>query len=170
VAETGISCLLENSWPETAPRLAPGGKRAPGSRGFTLIELMIAVAVVGILASIALPSYTEYIRRSRIIEATNELATLRVRLEQYSQDNGNYGATAEGCGITPAATDSFELTCNDNDAGSSAFLATATGTAAHGMDGFSFTINQDNRRQTTAFPGASGLPLDCWLTRAAASC
>lgn len=134
-------------------------------RGFTLIELMIAVAVVAILASVALPSYTEYVRRSRIIEATNELSTLRVRMEQYFQDNRNYGD--DGCGIAAASTESFDISCTTDGGG---FLATASGKSGASMDGYEFTIDQDNRRQTTAFPGTSGLPLDCWIDRKGAAC
>ncbi|NMG73187.1 prepilin-type N-terminal cleavage/methylation domain-containing protein [Aromatoleum diolicum] len=139
-------------------------------RGFTLIELMIAVVVVAILAAIAIPSYSEYIRRSRITEATNELATLRIRLEQYYQDNRNYGSTASSCGVGVASTDSFVFSCSNNGADSQQFLATATGKGAVGMAGFSFTVDHNNNRQTTAFPGASGLPLNCWITRQGGTC
>ena len=55
----------------------------PRSRGFTLIELMIAVAIVAILAAIAIPSYSEYIRRSRITEAISALSGMRVKMEQF---------------------------------------------------------------------------------------
>jgi type IV pilus assembly protein PilE len=65
------------------------------SRGFTLIELMITVVVIGILAAVAYPSYTDYIRRGKISQATSELSAMRVRLEQYYQDNRNYGVA--GC-------------------------------------------------------------------------
>lgn len=138
--------------------------------GFTLIELMIAVAIIAILASIAVPSYTEYVRRSKITEATNELATLRVRLEQYYQDNRNYGSTAAACGVGVASTDSFDFSCNNGGGTNQRFVATATGRAAAGMSGFTFTIDQDNYRRTTAFPDATGLPLDCWIARAGEAC
>ena len=57
------------------------------SRGFTLIELMIAVAIIAILAAIAIPSYSEYVRRGRITEAISALSGMRVKMEQYFQDN-----------------------------------------------------------------------------------
>ncbi len=53
------------------------------TRGFTLVEALITVAIVSILASIALPAYTDYITRSKLVEATTSLSDMRVRLEQY---------------------------------------------------------------------------------------
>lgn len=138
--------------------------------GFTLIEVMIVVAIVAILASIAYPSYTDYVRRSRITEATNELSTLRVRLEQFYQDNRHYGSTGAACGVAAPSAESFDFTCNDGGGSNQTFLATATGKADRGMSGYTFTIDQDNVRQTTAFPGASGLPLNCWITSKGDAC
>ncbi|NMG00702.1 prepilin-type N-terminal cleavage/methylation domain-containing protein [Aromatoleum toluolicum] len=147
-----------------------GNAHRAGQAGFTLIELMIAVAIVAILAAIAVPAYTQYVQRSRITEATNELATLRVRLEQFYQDNRNFGSTATACGVAVPASDAFDFTCNNGGGSNQTFLATATGKASRNMAGFSFTINHDNQRQTTAFPGASGLPRNCWIVRAGDSC
>lgn len=62
-----------------------GTHRADG--GFTLIEVMIAVAVVAILAAPALPSYRDYVTRGNIPEATSRLLTKQVQMEQWFQDN-----------------------------------------------------------------------------------
>jgi type IV pilus assembly protein PilE len=80
-------------------------KREFGSRsltsGFTLIELMIVVAIVGILASIALPSYTSYVLKTRRTDAQRELITYAQALERYYSVNGRYTTTAAGntCGV-----------------------------------------------------------------------
>ncbi|MGE5649003.1 MAG: type IV pilin protein, partial [Bacillota bacterium] len=58
--------------------------------GFTLIELMVTVAVVAIIAAVAMPSYRDYVIRGKIPQATNNLSTLRAQLEQYYQDNQTY--------------------------------------------------------------------------------
>ncbi len=62
----------------------------PSVAGFTLIEVMITVAVVAILAAVALPQYFDYVTRSRLVEAKTSLVDMRTRLEQYFLDNRTY--------------------------------------------------------------------------------
>jgi type IV pilus assembly protein PilE len=139
--------------------------------GFTLIELMIAVAIVGILAAVAYPSYREHVVRSRLAEATGTLSTTRVRLEQYYQDNRNYGSTASACGVVMPSADFFTYSCNWGAGGTSqSFLITATGNAGAGMSGYTFTVDNNNLQRTTAFVGAASLPANCWLKRSGDSC
>lgn len=142
------------------------------ARGFTLIELMITVAVIGILASIAVPSYTSYIRRAKIAEATGALGALRVRLEQYYQDNRNYGSTIATCGggMVMPTTPSFTISCTwDIGATSQSYLATATGTAAGNMTGYVFTVNDANVQSTTEFAGVA-VAVACWMKKSGDSC
>jgi len=139
--------------------------------GFTLIELMITVAIIGIIAAVAYPQYTSYVQRSRLAEATGNLSTSRVRLEQFYQDNRSYGSTAIACGVANATGDFFDYTCTWGAGGTDQFfLLTATGKASANMAGFTFTVDQNNAQSTTAFSGASGLPASCWLTRQGQTC
>jgi type IV pilus assembly protein PilE len=139
-------------------------------RGFTLIELMVAVAIVGILAAIAYPSYTQYVRRGKIVEALSELATLRVRLEQYYQDNRHYGSSATSCGAAMPSQPSFTFSCTwGADASSQSFVATATGLASAGMDGYVYTVDHTNAQRTTRFDGAT-VNASCWLKKGSESC
>lgn len=132
------------------------------TRGFTLIELMVAVAVVGILSAITYPAYTDYVRRSRVVDGVAQLAQFQLQMEQASQDNGNYGTTA--CAVTaPAATTYFTTTCALGKDGAT-FVATATGKGA--MAGHTYTINEEGSKQTTAFVKSVTLPAKCWLARA----
>jgi type IV pilus assembly protein PilE len=151
-------------------------------RGFTLLELMIVVAVVGILAAIAVPSYREYITRSKITEATSQLSDLRIKMEQYFMDNRRYSTTTGGgtCGIpggntpTTSGTQYFTYTCassNANAAGDQQFTITATGVSAKGMSGFVYTINHANTRGTTTVgSGWSGAGSSCWVVKKDGSC
>lgn len=145
--------------------------------GFTLIELMIAVVVVAILTAIALPSYQEYVTRGKITEATSNLADMRVKLEQFFQDNRTYvGACVAGTTAPPpTGTRYFAFTCPTLTA--TTFTVTATGIAAQGMGGFVYTVNQANTQATTisapALTDGWVTSATCWVIRkgaAPASC
>jgi len=135
--------------------------------GFTLIEAMMVVAVLGILAAIGIPNYSRYVTRGNLVEAGNALAEYRVRMEQFYQDNRSYQDAGGACGqAVPAGLNTFAVACVIA-AGGQAFTATATG--AGNTNGFVYTINQANVRATTAIPANWGaLPGDAatkWVTR-----
>lgn len=137
---------------------SPEGHLAPAA-GFTLIELMIVVVILGILSTLAYPAYTDYIRRGRVTDAVAQLAEFNLRMEQASQDNGNYGV--DSCAVqVPAQTSYFKTTCELGEKGQS-YVATATGQAA--MAGHTYTIDDVGTKQTTAFIRPVQLPASCWL-------
>ncbi|MDO8596024.1 MAG: type IV pilin protein [Sulfuricaulis sp.] len=139
--------------------------------GFTLIELMIAVVVVAILSAIALPAYQEYITRGKIPEATSNLADMRVKLEQYFQDNRTYvGACVAGTAAPlPTGTKYFAFTCPVATLTATTFTVTATGLAAQGMSGFAYSVDQANVQSTamTAPATTDGWVSNpaCWVIR-----
>ena len=62
------------------------------NQGFTVTELMIAVVIIGILATLAIPSFTAYIYKARVTEATNFLGKIKQRQESYRNEFGQYCA------------------------------------------------------------------------------
>jgi type IV pilus assembly protein PilE len=118
-------------------RVAPSVRAYRGHQGgFTLIELMITVAVAGILAAVALPMYTVYVQRSKIAEAVSSLSDMRSRLEQYFFDNGRYPGACVAAGPGPAAAGTIYLPTNSQYftvgcalPSATSYTVTATGTA-----------------------------------------
>jgi type IV pilus assembly protein PilE len=133
------------------------------------MEVMIAIAIVGILVAIALPSYRDYITRGKIPEATSNLATMRVKLEQFYQDNRTYlgGCAANTVAPLPSGLRYFAVTCSGLSA--TGFTVTATGVAAQGMGGFVYTVNEQNVQASTitgvALAQGYASNAACWITR-----
>lgn len=137
--------------------------RQPKSRrlkGFTLIELMVTIIILGIIVAVAVPSYRAYIVRSYLSEAFDGLSVFRVAMEQAYQDNSNYGAGA--CAVDLPTASTFNFSCALTNGGQG-FTATATGNGNKGITGYTYAINDTGARTTTAFP-TGAVPASCWLT------
>ena len=134
-------------------------------RGFNLIELMIVVAIIGILAGIAYPMYTDYTLRGQIAEGHATLADMRVRLEQYFQDNRTY-VGAPICTTVPTPK-YFTMACVTT---ATTYTVTATGVAGNTQP-FAFTINEAGQRVTTATKSGWGTaPKNCWIAKKGGDC
>jgi type IV pilus assembly protein PilE len=142
--------------------------------GFTLIELMIAVAIVAILAAVAMPSYNSYVRRGQLTEAFTLLADMRVKMEQYYQDNKYYGVNAGSTTCPtlapaytafPYAAKNFSIICTLGAAPSQTFLLRANGTGGL-TTGFDYTLNEQGTKGTAQFAHAASTAV-CWLSKAA---
>lgn len=148
-------------------------------KGFSLIELMIVVAVIGILAAVAIPAYGDYVIRGKLVEATSALSDLRIKMEQSFQDNRNYSNYVVGdggtdsCNRLPDATTSaiadakyFTYTCT-----TAATTYTITATGLGDLNAFIYTLNQSNTKQTVGLKAGWGtVPANCWIVSKGGSC
>lgn len=130
--------------------------------GFTLVEVLVVVAIVGILTAIAVPQYSQYVMRGKVTEATGALSELRLRAEKWFADNRTY----VGVSATIGNATNFTYACVTAAA---TFTCTATGTGS--MTGFVFTINETNTRAST-ITGHTGWnnSTTCWITKKGMTC
>lgn len=144
------------------------------AHGFTLIELMITVAVIAILSAVALPSYREHIVRSQLVDGTNGLSAARANMERHFQDNRTYassGTFLNPCdGSLPLAQrtyGNFVISCSGTlDAANFTLAATGSGP----VNGFVFTISQADVRATTTAPSGYNTCATAWLTKKGQLC
>lgn len=132
-------------------------------RGFTLIEILVVVAIISILASVALPAYREYVMKGKIPDATASLAGKRAKLELYFDNNHAYAAAPE-CQTDSTTSKFFKFTCTASDA---KMTYTITATGQDSMANFIYTIDQANAKTTASPWGDSD---ECWVVRKDGTC
>ena len=130
-------------------------------QGFSLIEMMIVVAIMGLLASIAVPAYQDYVKTGNAVEAPANLATCKVQAEQFYQDNYTY----VGFVCNPLDAKFFDYGVDNVSA--TTYTLVATGKSSQHMGNFSFSVNQDNAK-TSTYDGTTGA--SCWLISSSGAC
>ena len=127
-------------------------------KGFTLIELIIAIAVIGILLAVGLPAYTDHVKRGKLAEGISALSDGRVKLEQFFQDNRTYVG-----GPAPGATPNFTYAAGNLT--TTSYTITATGIGS--LEGFVYTINEGNTKGSNTPWGNNAA---CWVVKKGGAC
>jgi type IV pilus assembly protein PilE len=127
--------------------------------GFTLIEILVALALVAILSAVAIPSYASYVMRGRLTEAFTALSAIQPRAEEVWSNTRSYETLAA------PASPNFSYTVS---ATVSSYTVTATGSGP--ATGFEFTIDQNGNRATTHAPTGWTANNNCWIDRKGGQC
>lgn len=126
------------------------------TQGFTLMELMIAVIVIGILAAIAYPAYTDHMNRARRADGKAALLNMANYMEHYYTENNGYnGATVTAIGLTNANSQEGYYTLSISDLTNTSYTLTATPTGVQTSDTTCGALTLTN----TNIKGPSA---DCW--------
>lgn len=125
--------------------------------GFTLIELMVVVAIIGILMAIAYPSYQEYVLRGNRSEGQAFLNDAAARQERYYAQNNTYADTVAKLGYANNNSSNTKYTLNISNASATTYTLTATPARTDSKCG-NLSLNQAGTKGETG----SGTLADCW--------
>lgn len=126
-------------------------------RGFTLIELMIVVVVIGILVAIAYPSYTSFVQKSRRGDAIASLADFRIEQEKWRANNVSYTTAAADLGLSSSSQDGYYV-ITIVSAGASTYQVKAEPTGVQSSDSCNtFSIDENGPDYSGSYADA-----DCW--------
>ncbi len=130
------------------------------NRGFTVIELMVVVVIMGILAAIAMPQYDEYVLKGKLAEGMSLLSDLQIRQEQYYQDNRTYAN-----GMIPRSAGQYftSTSCAYRSGDTQTYTCTATAPSLN----YSYTVTESGSKTTTP---PSGTLVNCWLKGSSGTC
>jgi type IV pilus assembly protein PilA len=131
-------------------------------QGFTLIELMIVVAIIGILAAVALPAYQDYTVRAKITEVNLQVAACKTALAEFLQANGSFPADANAAGCNSTVTTKYMKAGLAVDAATGAITSGAIQNTGSGADTFSIVLQPTSDAARKAALKLAGDPILGW--------
>jgi type IV pilus assembly protein PilE len=133
------------------------------ARGFTIVELLVALAIAGVLFSLALPAYNGYVLRSHRADAHGALLDISARQERFMAQNNTYtteifGAAGLNMQTTTSSAEFYDMSVSACGTGSIAtcYVVTATARGSQVADTECLTITYDSIGQK------SGTTTECW--------
>lgn len=139
-------------------------RRKPRARGFTMIELMVVVVIVGVLAAIAIPLYGKYIKNARLTEATGRIGEIITAAKAWAQENQSVAGVPQwpaGAGgiVDMSQTEMFTyaFTAGAGTPATGPLTITATGIAGTKMAGVSVAVTVPNINANGGAPVVTGL-------------
>lgn len=144
------------------------------ARGFTLIEIMIVVVIIGVLSAFAFPAYQSYVLKSRRADAKNAVLDMASRQERYLSMNNKYSDAAADLGysalplaVNASGTSYYSLSVTVSAASSTApagFIAKATPTGVQQKDTecYTFQVDQTGAQSNLKSDGSKSTSTACW--------
>jgi type IV pilus assembly protein PilE len=136
-------------------------------QGFTLMEVLITVVIIGILSAVALPAYNDYVTRARLNEAFVALGAAQPVAEQHWSNTRSY-ANFNAVNNPSFPKNSANFDYSISNATASTYTLTATGKGK--LAGFVYTIDQNGTRATTGLPTGWTTTAGCWVDRKSGQC
>ena len=137
--------------------------------GMTLVELLVVIVIIAILAAIAVPNYTQYVRKSHRIDAETALLVTAINLEKFFAENNTYVGATLGNTNSPSAVpqgesagdQTYNIALSNLSATTFTVTATAINSQANDTDCASFAINQAGTKSSLNSEAGSSTDV-CW--------
>ena len=137
--------------------------------GFTLIEILIAVAIISLIVSLGYPSYAYHVKRAKIAEATTSLSELHLRSAHQFQDGRTYIKADNSCIVNAPSNDYFSFHCTATD---DTYTWTAKSKADAGLgaqNDYAYSIDHNGNKRTQRFSGTE-VSKTCWILKQSTIC